>query len=186
MDLYAIPGMEMNPRDRCYLCKKTVFTSLFKEAAARGFAVLCDGTNADDGGLHRPGMRALAEMGVRSPLRDAGFTKADIRALSAELGLPTATMPALACLATRLPYDTRITDEALRRIDRAETALFALGLPQVRVRAHGDVARIEVPPQDIQALAERHEQIAAIVRESGFQFAALDLEGYRTGRMDEV
>ncbi len=185
MDLYAIEGMEYNPRDRCYICKRAVFSKLWDEARARGFQVLCDGSNVDDEGDFRPGMRAVAELMVRSPLREAGFRKADIRALSAELGLPTATMPALACLATRIPYDTKITDESLRRIDRAETALFALGLSQARVRDHAGVARIEVPPEDIAALAARHEEIAKIIRDSGFAFVALDLEGYRMGRMNE-
>lgn len=185
MDLYAIEGMATNPRDRCYRCKLAVFGRLGRIAADRGFPCLCDGSNADDEGDFRPGMRAVEELGVRSPLREARFTKAEIRSLSAELGLPTASMPALACLATRIPYDTPITDEALRRIDRAETALFALGLTQARVRDHGGVARLEVPPGDIAAIAERHEEIAAILRESGFAFAALDLEGYRMGRMNE-
>lgn len=185
MDIFEIEGMESNPRDRCYRCKRAVFGRLGEEAASRGFSCLCDGSNADDEGEHRPGMRAVAELGVRSPLREARMTKAEIRALSEELSLPTARMPALACLATRIPYDTPLTDEALRRIDRAETALFALGLSQVRVRDHGGVARIEVPGEEIPSIAARHEQIARIVRESGFAFVALDLEGYRTGRLDE-
>ena len=185
MDLYAIEGMESNPRDRCYICKRAVFESILAEARRLGFSCLCDGLNVDDEGEHRPGTRAVRELGVRSPLQEARMTKATIRALSRELNLPTAQMPALACLATRIPYDTRITVEALRRIDRAETALFALGLSQVRVRDHDGVARIEVPAGDISAIAQRHEEIAGIVRNSGFAYASLDLEGYRTGRMDE-
>lgn len=185
MDLYAVEGLENNPRDRCYLCKHAVFGRLMDEAKRRGFCCLCDGSNVDDEGDYRPGMRAVAELGVRSPLREARMTKAEIRHLSGELGLPTAQMPALACLATRIPYDTKITVEALRRIDRAETALFSLGLEQLRVRDHDGVARIEVPAKDIVAIAERHEEIASIIRESGFTYAALDLEGYRMGRMNE-
>lgn len=185
MDLYAIEGLENNPRDRCYLCKKAVFGQLQDMARQLGFPTLCDGSNKDDEGDFRPGARAVAELQVRSPLKEARMTKAEIRALSRELDLPTADIPALACLATRIPYDTPITEEALRRIDRAEEALIAMGLGQLRVRDHGGLARIEVPPEEIAAVAQRHEEISRAFRDSGFSFVTLDMEGYRMGRMNE-
>ena len=143
MDIADVPGLVENPPDRCYICKRALFARMEQEARARGFGVILDGTNADDVGDYRPGMRALAELGVQSPLKELGFTKARIRRLSAARGLPTAEKPALACLATRIPFGTRLDAETMRRIDDAETRLMALGFAQVRVRAHGGVARIE-------------------------------------------
>ena len=155
-----------------------------QEARARGFDVILDGTNADDVGDYRPGMRALAELGVQSPLKELGFTKACIRRLSAARGLPTAEKPALACLATRIPFGTRLDAETMRRIDDAETRLMALGFAQVRVRAHGGVARIEVPKARIPEAAARAQEVAEAVRACGFDFAALDLDGYKMGSLN--
>ena len=129
-------------------------------------------------------MRALKELGVSSPLKELGMTKAEIRQRSAFYGLPTAGKPALACLATRIPYGIKLEEAVLRRIDLAETALFAMGLTQVRVRAHGNVARIEVPKEDILAVAQRAQEVAEAVKACGFDFAALDLSGYRMGSLN--
>jgi uncharacterized protein len=137
-----------NPPDRCYYCKKAVFEALRKAAAENGFASVLDGSNADDASDYRPGSAALREMGVASPLRDAGLTKAEVRELSKRLGLETWDKPAFACLASRVPYGERITVEKLERIGKAEEYLRGLGLRQVRVRAHGHIARIEVAPEE--------------------------------------
>ena len=175
MDIADVPGLVENPPDRCYICKRALFARMEQEARARGFGVILDGTNADDVGDYRPGMRALAELGVQSPLKELGFTKACIRRLSAARGLPTAEKPALACLATRIPFGTRLD---------AETRLMALGFAQVRVRAHGGVARIEVPKDRIPEAAARAQEVAEAVRACGFDFAALDLDGYKMGSLN--
>ncbi|MBN1268194.1 MAG: ATP-dependent sacrificial sulfur transferase LarE [Kiritimatiellae bacterium] len=175
-----------NPPDRCYQCKRALFTT-FKDAA-RGLdlAHVADGTNTDDAGQHRPGLKALAELGIRSPLREAGFGKRDIREASRRLGLSTADQPTVACLATRFPYNTAVADDTLRAVDRAEEALHDLGFAQVRVRVHGDLARIELDPAEIpQAMSEDlRAKIVAALRACGFSRIVLDLEGYRTGSMD--
>ena len=175
MDMHAVPGLCDNPPDRCYICKTAVFTALWDYARAHGFDTLADGSNADDVGDYRPGMRALKELGVSSPLKEIGMTKAEIRQRSAFYGLPTAGKPALACLATRIPYGTKLEEAVLRRIDLAETALFAMGLTQVRVRAHGNVARIEVPKEDILAVAQRIPE--AVVYELTDCLANQDYDG---------
>lgn len=184
MDIDEVPGLRDNPPDRCYICKRALFERMGKEARARGFEALLDGTNADDVGDYRPGMRALAELGILSPLKELGFTKAEIRRLSAARGLPTAEKPALACLATRIPFGTPLDEKTMARIDEAETRLMALGFPKVRVRAHGNVARIEVPKERIVDAAERAPEIAEAVRACGFDFAALDLDGYKMGSLN--
>ena len=184
VDILADETVAANPPDRCYICKRALFARMEQEARARGFGVILDGTNADDVGDYRPGMRALAELGVQSPLKELGFTKACIRRLSAARGLPTAEKPALACLATRIPFGTRLDAETMRRIDEAETRLMALGFAQVRVRAHGGVARIEVPKDRIPEAAARAQEVAEAVRACGFDFAALDLDGYKMGSLN--
>ena len=142
----------------------------------------------DDDGDYRPGRRAIMELGVASPLHDAGLTKAEIRVLSKRMGLPTADKPSFACLASRFPYGERITAAGLERVERAEQWLMdaGLGLAQLRVRSHGDMARIEVPPADIPRLAARAEEIAAALKSFGFTYVALDLQGYRTGSLNET
>jgi len=184
VDVLSNSVVTANPPDRCYICKRALFARMEQEARARGFGVILDGTNADDVGDYRPGMRALAELGVQSPLKELGFTKACIRRLSAARGLPTAEKPALACLATRIPFGTRLDAETMRRIDEAETRLMALGFAQVRVRAHGGVARIEVPKDRIPEAAARAQEVAEAVRACGFDFAALDLDGYKMGSLN--
>jgi uncharacterized protein len=177
-----------NPSNRCYHCKTELWETLEPIAAARGIAALADGFNADDVGDYRPGAVAAREHGVRSPLLEAGLTKQEIRALSREMGLPTWDKPAMACLSSRVPYGERISREKLEQIDRSEQLLRELGFRQVRVRHHGDVARIELPPEDMpRFLAEGlAEPVARRVKELGFQYVTLDLQGYRSGSMNEV
>ena len=183
-----IPGFAENPPDRCYLCKKSIFGRIMAFAQTNGFAVVLEGSNMDDDGDYRPGMRAIRELGVRSPLHDAGLTKAEIRALSREMGLPTAEKPSFACLASRFPYGERITAAGLERVERVEQWLrdSGLGLTQLRVRSHGDLARIEVPAGDIARVAARADEVAAAFKRFGFAYAALDLQGYRTGSLNET
>ena len=193
-----IPGFVANPPDRCYHCKKALFGKLIAFAQANDLAAVLEGSNMDDDGDYRPGRRAIRELGrdgarpsqvyVASPLHDAGFTKAEIRALSKRMGLPTADKPSFACLASRFPYGERITAAGLERVERAEQWLMDAGLElaQMRVRSHGDMARIEVPPADIPRIAARAEEIAAALKSFGFAYVALDLQGYRTGSMNET
>ena len=157
-------------------------------AQANGFAAVLEGSNMDDDGDYRPGMRAIKELGVKSPLHDAGLTKAEIRALSREMGLSTAEKPSYACLASRFPYGERITAAGLERVERAERWLrdAGLGLSQLRVRSHGDLARIEVPSGDISRLAAHAAEISTALKEFGFAYTALDLQGYRTGSLNET
>jgi uncharacterized protein len=180
------PDFVANPPDRCYVCKHIRFSQLRELAEARGFVHLADGTNVDDAGDYRPGLRAAEELGVLSPLRDAGLGKADIRQISRALGLPTADLPSFACLASRVPYGTPLSEATLRRIEAGEQVLAGLGLRQYRLRDHGDVARIEVPPDQIPAVAERRSEVTAALKGLGYRYVALDLEGYRTGSMNEV
>ena len=193
-----IPGFAENPPDRCYHCKKAIFGKIIEFARANGLAAVVEGTNVDDDGDYRPGRRAIRELGrdgtrpsqvyVASPLHDAGFTKAEIRALSKKMKLPTADKPSFACLASRFPYGERITAARLERVERAEQWLMGagLGLTQLRVRSHGDMARIEVPPADIPHVAACAAKIAAAFKELGFAYVALDLQGYRTGSLNEI
>lgn len=187
-DELAVPGFAENPPDRCYHCKKAIFGKIIALAQANGLAAVLEGSNVDDDGDYRPGRRAIVELGARSPLHDAGLTKAEIRELSKEMGLPTADKPSFACLASRFPYGERITAAGLERVERAEQWLSGagLGLSQLRVRSHGDVARIEVSPADIPRLAARADEIAAAFKSFGFAYVALDLQGYRTGSLNEV
>jgi uncharacterized protein len=180
------PDYVANSPDRCYHCKRLRFQRLIELSQERGFQHVVDGSNLDDGRDHRPGMRAARELGVRSPLQEAGFTKADVRAASKKLGLPTWNMPSNACLASRLPYGTPITRERLRQIEEAERLLHNLGFNQVRVRVHGDVARIEVEPESLPTLLDNRRQILPELRRLGFSYVTADLEGYRTGSMDET
>ena len=175
-----------NPPDRCYLCKREIFGAVLARAKARGMAAVCDGSNADDAKVYRPGLRALEELGVRSPLKEAAMTKADVRALSRQLGLPTADRPAMPCLASRFPYGQPITGEALHRVAGAEDVLRQLGFQGCRVRDHGTVARIEVAPADVEAAVGHRERLVRDLKALGYAYVTLDLEGYRSGAMDEV
>jgi uncharacterized protein len=177
-----------NPPNRCYFCKSELYTKLHEFAAARNFKVICDGTNADDVGDYRPGRQAARERGVRSPLLECGMTKADIREMSRQAGLPTWDEPASACLSSRVPYGQVVTIEKLSMVDRAESALRRLGFRQVRVRHHQELARIEIAETEMpRALhLDVAQQIAATLKAIGFKYVALDLEGYRTGSLNET
>ena len=183
-----IPGFAENPPDRCYHCKRELFSKLLAFARDNGLTAVLEGSNIDDDGDYRPGRRAIRELGIVSPLHEVGLTKAEIRALSREMGLPTSEKPSFACLASRFPYGERITAAGLARVEKAEQWLVdaGLGLKQLRVRSHGDMARIEVPQGDIPRLAARAAEIAAAFKEFGFAYTTLDLRGYRTGSMNEV
>lgn len=186
-DELAVPGFAENPPDRCYICKKTLFSNFLRIAKEHG-AVLCEGSNMDDLGDYRPGLKALAELDVHSPLRVAQLSKAEIRLLSHELQLPTWDKPSFACLASRFVYGERITAEKLAAVDKAEQLLWELGFKQFRVRVHGNLARIEVLPDELQrALAEPvRSTLHNKLQEYGFDYVTLDLLGYRTGSMNEI
>lgn len=184
MDIDQVEGLRANPPNRCYICKKAIFTHLWAYAHKNGFETLIDGSNADDVGDYRPGMVALGELGVLSPLKSIGFTKVEIRAQSAAHGLPTASKPALACLATRIPFGEALDENVMQRVDEAESALFAMGLEQVRVRVHGNTARIEVPQMHILSVAQRAQAVNEAVKACGFDFVALDLGGYKMGSLN--
>jgi uncharacterized protein len=180
------PRYAANPTDRCYFCKAELWARLVPLARERGMTIV-DGTNADDLADHRPGARAAAEHGVRSPLADAGLTKADIRARSAARGLPTASQPSSPCLASRLPYGTAVTPERLRAVERAEAALRALGVRgDLRVRYHGDLARVELAAAELDAwlAPPRLAGLRAAVRAAGFARVAVDLRGFRSGSLN--
>ena len=175
-----------NRPDRCYTCKKAS-SRLLKEVARReGVTTIADGTNLSDLDTYRPGLAASDEEGVCHPLARAGATKDDIRRIARECGLPFWSKPSAACLATRLPYGSEITEEALARIEAAEEVLQDRGFSQVRVRLHGDVARIEVSPEELERLFRMRDEVVAALHEIGFAYVALDLAGYRSGSMDEV
>jgi uncharacterized protein len=180
----AFPEMiRNNPGDRCYTCKKTIFTDLLGFAKVNNYRHVIDGTNADDVREFRPGIQALKELGIRSPLLEAGLTKQDIRDLSKEADLDIWDRPAMACLLTRIPYDTEINDDALRQVEKAELLLLEQGFPGTRVRLHGDLARIECLPGYFEKIVRnpKREQIISNLKKIGFRYVSLDLEGYRTG-----
>lgn len=180
------PRFRSNPADRCYYCKIELFGMLRTVADVGGIKHIADGSNADDLSDHRPGRRAAREFGVVSPLQDAGMSKHDVREVSRMLGLPTWDKPSMACLASRFPYGDEITEDGLLRVAAAEEAVRALGLRQFRVRSHGDVARLEVEPAEMQRAWELREPVAAALHAAGFAYVAQDLEGYRTGSLNET
>lgn len=181
-----ISGFENNPPERCYICKKAIFKVIKEAAYERGISVVAEGSNIDDNEDYRPGLKAIKELGVLSPLQETGFTKKEIRGMSEKLKLPTWNKPSLACLASRFAYGEKITKERLARVERAEKVLADLGLKQFRVRVHGDIARIEALPEDFQKLVESSGQIYSDLKSLGFSYAAMDLQGYRTGSMNET
>lgn len=194
---FAIPWMEVetqegsdpryaaNPSNRCYFCKSELWMRLRALADQRGFHTVADGANRDDVGDHRPGAQAAAEWGIRSPLLEAGLAKAEIRAWSRELGLPTWDQPAAPCLASRIPYGLAVTPERLRQIEAAELALRALGLRDFRVRHHDRVARLEIHPAELGDAVPRRLDLLRAVRSAGYEQVVLDLEGYRRGALNE-
>lgn len=175
-----------NTPDRCYYCKKEEYGRLFEIAVKHGITVVADGLNADDLKDRRPGILAGEEMGVLSPLKDAGLTKEEIRAVSRKLNLPTADKPSSPCLASRFPYGTGITAGALRQVNTAEEILREMGVPQVRVRHYGNLARIEVPKEYAVMVVENAERVIRGFRDAGYTYVTLDLLGYRTGSLNEV
>ncbi len=183
-----IPNFAENPENRCYFCKDELFGICRVEADKLGIAFVADGSNIDDNGDFRPGRDAARELKVRSPLEEAGLVKDEIRLLSRELALTTWDKPQLACLSSRFPYGTAITEERLDKIKACEEFLRSKGLRQLRVRYHGDIARIELEPADIKLLLDEKLRTSIVTKfkEIGFPYVTLDLEGYRTGAMNEV
>lgn len=175
-----------NRPDRCYHCKKGLYTHLRRIAQEHRLPYILDGTNVDDLGDYRPGLAAKTEEGVRSLLLEAGMTKNDIRTLSKALGLPTWNKPSFACLSSRIPYGTPIERAKIDQLDLAEQYLLDLGFYQVRVRHHGEIARLELLPQDMGKALDHHAEISAKLQKLGFKYVTLDLQGYRTGSMNEV
>ncbi len=181
-----VPGYRENPVNRCYLCKHSLFEGILKIAGENHLAYVAEGSNTDDLGDFRPGMLAIKELGIRSPLREAGLCKAEIREISKELGLPTWRKQSYACLASRFVYGEMISEEKLRMVDQAEEFLLELGFHQLRVRIHDRLARIEVMPEEFPALLEKREAVAEAFRSYGFAYVTMDLQGYRTGSMNET
>ncbi len=193
-DEMKIPGFKENPKDRCYICKHSIFEEIIAVARERGLKYVCEGSNLDDNGDYRPGLKAIAELGVKSPLRECNFWKSEIRAISKELGLATWKKPSFACLASRFVYGETITKEKLGMLEKAEQLLLDLGFVQERVRIHsfgtgetsGTIARIEVAPEDFSKLLEHREKILSEFKTLGFNYVSMDLRGYRTGSMNET
>jgi len=177
-----------NPADRCYFCKKALFSKILEIAETEDLGIVVDGSNMDDLADYRPGSRAIRELGIRSPLREAGLYKKEIRELSREMGLPTWDKPSFACLASRFAYGESITEDKLRMVERSEKLLMDHGFRQLRVRIHGDLARIEVPAEEITAVTqeEMRKLLVSELKSYGFRYVTLDLQGYRTGSMNEV
>jgi uncharacterized protein len=188
LDPLKIPEFPRNTPRRCYVCRQQLYAALETIRASEGLAAILDGAIADDAGDYRPGSRAAAEAGVVRPLADAGLTKSEVRAISRELGLPTADKPASPCLASRFPYGELITVEGLSTVARAEAFLHERGFPVVRVRHHGRVARIEVPAEQIALLAEEplRTQVVTKLRDLGYAYICLDMLGFRSGSLNEV
>ena len=184
-DVLSLREFRENPPDRCYHCKKLLFSGLLEAARDAGMAVVAEGSNLDDEGDYRPGLKAIEELQVKSPLREAELTKAEIREISRALNLPTWDLPSCACLASRFAYGETITAEGLRRVDAAEEYLHGIGCGQVRVRVHGDLARIESEEKDLPMLLSQREAVYEKLKALGFVYVSLDLRGYRTGSMNE-
>lgn len=187
-DELSNPNYSQNPKDRCYYCKKTLFKDIQHIANREGMGTVIEGSNYDDRRDYRPGMKAVRELGIRSPLQEAELTKSEIRQLSHQNGLPTWDKPSYACLASRFPYNTEINPEKLEQVERAEELLREMSFRYFRVRHHGDTARIEVAEDDIETLAakEQRQRITREFKKLGFIYVALDLNGYRMGSMNEV
>ena len=180
------PNYAANPANRCYFCKSTLYSVLDVMAQERGYGCVVDGANADDEGDYRPGRKAAKELGVVSPLSMAGVGKAEVRELAQYLGLPSWDKPALACLSSRFPYGQEITPEKLSQVARAEEFLRSRGFSQVRVRHHGEIARLEVGEEELERAFALREQISAELKEAGFLYVALELSGYKSGNMNAV
>lgn len=188
VDALSIDGFAENPPERCYLCKTALFSKILETAASEGFPYVAEGTNTSDLGDYRPGLQALKELEVKSPYLEVGMSKDDVRALSKELGLPTWNKPSYACLASRIPYNCAITEEGLRAVEAAEDALIDAGFDQVRCRAHGNLARIEVAPTRRKELMNKlaTSGLSQKIHDAGFKYVTIDADGYRTGSFNEV
>ncbi|ABG04045.1 conserved hypothetical protein [Rubrobacter xylanophilus DSM 9941] len=178
------PNYASNPSNRCYFCKSTLYAELGRMARERGYGCVVDGANADDEGDWRPGRKAARELGVLSPLSEAGVGKEEVRRLARHLGLSTWDKPALACLSSRFPYGQRITPEKLSQVAQAEEFLRSRGFRQVRVRHHGEIARLEVAEEEMERAFRMREEICSALKEAGFAYVALDLSGYRSGSLN--
>jgi uncharacterized protein len=183
-----IEGFSKNPSNRCYFCKKELFEEMQNLARKEAISFVVEGSTLDDEKDHRPGRRAIQELGIRSPLQEARFTKKDVRELSRAMGLPTWDKPSFACLASRFPYGEEITPEGLRMVDEAEDFLFSLGFEQVRVRHYQSLARIEVYPEEMNRLmnGSLREKVVNRLKKIGYRYVTLDLQGFRSGSMNEV
>lgn len=188
VDELSNPEIQANPRNRCYLCKRDLFGKMKELALKNGALEVLEGSNLDDTGDYRPGLVAVEELGIKSPLRELGFTKEEIRNLAKELDIPSWNKPSFACLATRIPYGEPLSKEVLDRIDQGEQLLMELGFHQFRVRVHGDMARIELLPREMDWMLEEsvRNQVHEAFQKLGFTYVALDLKGYRTGSMNET
>jgi pyridinium-3,5-biscarboxylic acid mononucleotide sulfurtransferase len=188
IEVPIIDEIKDNPSDRCYLCKRGIFTLIRNFAADNGYNCVLDGTNFDDTKDYRPGLRALSELGIKSPLLENEITKAEIRQFSKELGLNTWDKPPYACLLSRIPYGTKLTVKEFERIEKSEKYLMDKGFRAVRVRSHGETARIEVPAAERSKLFDMNllDEISRVIKGFGFKYVAMDLEGYRTGSLNEV
>jgi len=175
-----------NPQNRCYFCKQNVYTHMVEYSLQHGYQYILDGTNADDLNDHRPGRQAALEKGLRSPLMEAGLTKADIRTLAQQFGLPNWNKPSAACLSSRIPYGTPIEVSVLHQIEQAENLLHHMGFSQVRVRFHNQIARLELETKDFSVALEKRLEITAGLKALGFSYITLDLNGFRSGSMNEV
>ena len=187
-DEMSLKEFRENPKDRCYHCKKAIFTMIKNTALEHGIHMVCDGSNVDDLSDYRPGLKALEELEILSPLREVGLKKNEIRQLARELGVKIWNMPAYACLASRIPYGEVITREKLSMIEKAEQYLISLGFEQIRVRCHENMARIEVRPTERKRFFDESfmDEVASKLKEFGFAYVALDLTGYRTGSLNEI
>jgi len=188
VDEFEIDGFAKNPPNRCYICKKHIFTNILSKAKECGISYVAEGSNMDDLGDYRPGLQAVKELGIISPLREVGLYKSEIRELSKCLGLSTADKPSFACLASRVPYGEVITKEKLKSVEQSEDYLLSKGFHQFRVRVHGDLAHIEVLPEEMDRLLDKdmRAEIVSQLKRYGFMYVTVDLQGYRTGSMNEV
>ncbi len=183
----ADAGILENPLDRCYLCKKLLYEAILEKGKELEVQVVLDGNNADDLNAYRPGLTAVLELGICSPLAEIGFTKEEVRKLAAELGIPTAAKPSAPCLATRFPYNVHLDESALRQVEEAEDFLrsFVPDSTNIRLRVHGQIARIETDPDAFDLLLDHREEILSRLEELGYAYVTLDLAGFRSGSMDE-
>lgn len=184
MDELTVPEIHNNPKDRCYLCKKALYSKMLAFAHEKGAEIMLEGSNEDDLHVYRPGLQAVKELGIKSPLAECGVTKAEVRELAGEYGIAAADRPSAPCLATRLPYGAEIDLELLKKIDRAETFLRKFGWRNVRIRVHDKIARLEVDLEVLEEVLQHREEIIRYLKYLGFLYITLDLEGFRSGSMD--